>query len=456
MPRQGRVDAVRRLPAGNPAALTVFDIFYAAAGAAAALVGVPCGYARSSGHREERERVRGRLALASALAFPPAGDLRRVQFHGVSFGEVRLLPPLFRALREARCALEPFVTSTTATGLAEAKRLFPQLRVAPFPVDFPGCAARYFEATRPSGVVLLEWEIWPAFLRHAARRRIPVAVVNGRFSQKTERRYRMLPEYVRRRLAGISSFAMQNADYAERLASFGIPEERIVVTGNIKFDALPDPSKARNPQVEACLGRDASQAVFVAGSTHAPEEEIVARAWRRAGGQGGRLVVVPRHVERSDEVERILSSVLGGCARWSQWKASGSVAPTGRPVLVDTMGDLEDFYRVATAAFVGGSLLNERGGQNVLEPAALGVPVVHGPSVPNFTEEARILAEAGASRVAVDEEGLATAMRDLLADRALAARMGAAGIAAVAPHRGAAARTVDALRRARLVEWEHS
>ncbi len=440
---------ILRSRAGDPAAITVFDLAYGAIGAAAAAVAVPAGLLRSRRDPEQRRRLLGRLALD--LAVEPASAIEdRVVLHGVSVGEVRLVAPLLRALRDSGETVRELLTATTATGLQEARRRHQESPVRPFPIDFPTCAARFLDRLRPRSVLLLELELWPGFLRHAAKRQVPIAVVNGRISERTARRYGWLREYAARRLGDVRLFAVQGEAHAERLLALGVPPDRIAVCGNMKFDGLADPAKPPDAEIAARLRIDANDVLVVAGSTHAPEEDRIADAvarLRASGFPGLRIAVVPRHLDRIEEVVALLSRRLGRVERLSVLRSENrSVTSPTAPIVVDTVGDLEALYRFARIAFVGGSLENRRGGQNVLEPAALGVPVVHGPGMESFAEAAAILSEAGASRVVRNGDELAEALGRWLGDPDGARRAGAGGPRAVAPHRGAAARVVRELR----------
>jgi 3-deoxy-D-manno-octulosonic-acid transferase len=350
---------------------------------------------------------------------------------------------------------EPFVCATTPAGIGEAARLFPKIPRGVFPIDVPTCPARFLARARPAGIVLLELELWPLFLRSAAARAIPVSVVNGRISPRTARRYSWLREYAARRMAGISFFGMQTQEYADRVIALGAAAERVEVLGNVKFDGLPDPVAPRDLALAALLGFNDRDPVVVGGSTHDPEEGILAAAVARVRAKGRRdlrLILVPRHVDRADAIERAVAPILGTPKRLSALRAARTpVTDPTIPVVVDTIGDLESIYRFATVAFVGGSLRNDRGGQNLLEPAALGVPVLYGPDVPNFLEEARLLAEAKASVVVRSEDDLVRAISAVLFDRAATAARIEQGKAALEPHKGAARRTVEALLRRGLL-----
>lgn len=442
--------AARRLLFRDPKVATVFDVTYAAVCGLATLGALPLGYVKSRSDPFLRRRFWGRLGRGAELDAAPKGSFL---FHGVSVGEVKLVRPLLEAARQRGVNVNPVVSSTTAAGLAEAERQYPNLPRVVFPSEIPGCAARFLRRLRPRAVALLEGEYWPAFLRAAAVDGIAVTVLNGRLSARSAERFALLREYTARRFAGIQLFAMQNAEYASRVVSLGADPARVEVCGNVKFDALPAPGRPPELLTER-LGLASGDPLFVAGSTHAPEEGILARAVRSARAQGFprlRFVLVPRHVERADEIARAIEPIFGPCALWSHVKSAGEPPDPRRPLLVDTVGELLDFYRAARVAFVGGSLGNDRGGQNLLEPAALGVPVLHGPSMRNFEDAVALLGAAEGARTVGSEAELANALLELLANQETCERMAARARAALEPHRGASARMIEALLRRGLL-----
>jgi 3-deoxy-D-manno-octulosonic-acid transferase len=433
-------------PSFDPKVFTVFDAAYTAVSALAALAAIPAGYLTSRGDAARRERFLGRLGVVRGASPSWQG---RFLVHGVSVGEVKLVAPLRAAARMRGLELGALVTSTTPAGIAEAARQVPDLPFAVFPSELPGCAARFLRALRPRAAALLETELWPSFLRNAARLDVPVLVLNGRVSERSARRYGILPEYTARRLAGIRFFGMQSAEGAARVVKLGVPESAVAVCGNVKFDGLPAPGPA-GELLTRLLGR-AEDPLVVGGSTHAPEERLLAESVRRLRDEGFprlRLVVAPRHVDRAASVEGEIGPILGPPARWSSVKTSGQALDDSlRPLVVDTVGDLTELYRAATVAFVGGSLGNDRGGQNLLEPAALGVPLVHGPSVRNFADASACLQDARGARIASTGEELTTSLAECLRDPAAARAQADRARAALEPHRGAALRTIDELAR---------
>ena len=379
--------------------------------------------------------------LAPAKASPKRGP--RVLIHAVSVGEVKVAQVLVRELAYARPDLDLVISSTTNTGIDAALKTFTNGAVVRFPLDASWLVARFLDRVAPDLVVLVELEIWPSFLRAARRRGIPVAIVNGRATERSVRRWRRLGAS----FAGLDRLTLacvQNDEYARRFEALGVPRDRLVVTGNLKADCIRTGASDPGTELRRLLGPREGQRTLVAGSTHEPEERLVAAA---AGS--ARLILVPRHLERVPELVRDLES-LGREPQLLSRLRAGEAPDPSRPAIVDSMGELERVYALADVAFVGGTF-TDRGGQNVLEPAAQGKPVVHGPNVWNFAQEAALLECSGASVKVADEAGLERALRDLLADPAARERMARAGIAAVELQKGAAARTVRALLERGLV-----
>jgi 3-deoxy-D-manno-octulosonic-acid transferase len=424
-------------------ARTILHVVYDAAWIAAMLATSPFFAARSLASRPFARMVAERLALR----LPRRGTRRRVLVHGVSVGEVKGAAPLVRALAESQRDLEIVVSATTATGLEVARQLYPGLAIVRFPIDVSPCVRRFLRRVDPAAVVLVELEVWPNFLRECNRAGIPVAVVNGRITRKSFGQYlwfrRALPQFNR-----ISLFCVQLEEYAARFRDLGGAPERVIVTGNMKADGLARrDASALAPKVaelRARLGGRAGQLVVVGGSTHAPEELWLARA-RREGAPDARLVLVPRHPQRASEIARELASAGFGEPQLLTELRRGSERPDpARPALVDTIGELEAVYSLADIVFVGGSLI-AHGGQNVLEPAAQGRPVMHGPYVDNFQQEAALLEARGASVCVKDVGELGRRLGELARDPERRARMAAAGADAVRAQEGATALTLQAL-----------
>lgn len=393
-----------------------------------------------------RRSLPGRLGFARRAA---PGEPRPLLLHGVSVGEVKALRPLVALLRRERPGLEIAISSTTPAGLETARAAYPGLRVHAYPVDLPGATRRFLERVRPCAVVLAELEIWPNFLRGCHRRGIPVAIVNGRITESSVRGYRRVQRWLPR-FDRVALYGVQNERYAQGFLALEVPRERVVVTGNLKYDNLPGPAEDASFSASPWARWSRGAPLVVFASTHEPEELELARAWSASPASRGAIAaIVPRHPERSDRVAAALEREGLRPLRRSRLAAGADLA-AGSVLLVDTFGELEAAFRGARAAFLGGSLV-EHGGQNVLEPAALGVPVVVGPHVANFREEVELLEAAGGLRRAADAAEVIRCVESWLAEPAAAERTGRAAAAALASRRGAAQSTFAALERAGIV-----
>ncbi|MDX1501012.1 MAG: 3-deoxy-D-manno-octulosonic acid transferase [Thermoanaerobaculia bacterium] len=377
--------------------------------------------------------LRGRLGLDLP---DPAG--RPLWLHAVSVGEVGVAATLAAALP---AELPLLVTTVTPTGQERARALFAgRAQVAYLPFDLGPPVRRFFLRCRPAALVLAEGDLWPLVLRRARREGLPMAVVNGRVSDRSFARLRRLSGLVGPLFDGIAVFGVQTPADAERLRRLGVSEGRIVTTGNLKFETDEPPER---PELERLVGRlAAGRPVLVAGSTMAGEEESVLRAFTRlGGGERALLVLAPRHPERFDAVAARIEAAGLALARRS--------SPDGveRPsvLLLDTLGELASLYRHTRAAFVGGTLV-PTGGHNPLEAARFGVPVAVGPSMENFRAMAEEFDRRRAWARVAGVEDLAAIWRAWIEDPAEAERVGGLGERLVADNRGALARTLELLR----------
>jgi len=356
--------------------------------------------------------------------------------HTVSVGEtnaVRALVPLLTP--HARV----IVTATTDTGLSRARELYGQsCDVRRYPLDATFAVRRFLEAVRPDAVGLAELELWPNFVAACRRRGVPVAVINGRISERSFEGYKKLRPVLRRSFASLAAVGAQDAAYASRFVAMGVPEDRVAVTGSMKWDSAPDlPDEGvsdRAAGLAEAMGIDRQRPVLVAGST-GPGEEALILASTPAGVQ---LVCAPRKPERFDEA----AASMPGCIRRSSGARGG-----GDAFLLDTLGELGAAYELADAVVVGRSFGPVDGpvqGSDPMEPAALGKPVLTGPAHANFATVVSALCEAGALRV-VDSTDLGAALADLFGNGAEREAMGQAGLRCVAEHRGASARQASML-----------
>lgn len=405
------------------------------------------------GLRERLGRYREGLALQ-------LNGKRPLWIHAVSVGEAVVGSILAARLRERHPRLPLVVSSVTATGRQVAQERIPQVEaVIYFPLDFPGPVDRAMRTINPRLILLTEGEIWPNFLEACHRRQIPVLLVNGRVSERSFRRYRLVRPIFRRVLDRIALFCMREEGDAQRIIALGAAPERVVVTGNIKYDdeGFPGEVPAHLTPIAHLLN---GRLVWVAGSTHRGEEAMVLRAFTglRREFPEAILLIAPRHPERIPEVEVLLKeagmsfihrsalSIRAGGAESAEGAGGAGGAPIPPVILVDTMGELGYLYALATVVFVGGSLV-PAGGHNILEAARYRRPILFGPHMDNFAEIASaFLAEAGAYQVK-DLSELCGAVVELFRSPSLAARVGEGGYRVLSKARGAAERTLDLVER---------
>ncbi len=370
---------------------------------------------------------------------------RTVWIHAVSVGEVLAARPLVPALRERLPGHRLFLSTTTMTGNAVAKRAvrgIDGLFYAPF--DFPHPVRHALSVVNPSLLVLVETELWPNLIHEARRRGTRVAVVNGRISPRSLRRYLRARALVRRVLAEVDLFLMQGDAHAERIRAMGAPAERVRVTGNLKFDAV---EPGRVPERLARMLQPAAPSpcpLWIAGSTVDGEEELVLSAFHRVRQRvpQARLLVAPRHPERFEAVAPLVEAAGFRCLRRT---ALDPLAwQDGEVMLLDTLGELSQLYALASVVFVGGSLVPS-GGHNILEPAVAGKPVIVGPHMENFQEIAdQFRAEQAMVQVGSADE-LAEQVASLLLDDRRRLGLGERARELVVRNRGAVDRSTDAL-----------
>ena len=360
-----------------------------------------------------------------------------VWIHAVSVGEVQACAPLVGVLRQRYPELPLTVTAVTPTGAARARALFgnaAQVRYVPF--DLPGAVRRFFARVQPRLAVIVETELWPNLYRECARRRVPLVLASARLSARSVGRYRRLGALFRDTLSQAAVVAAQGAVDAERFHALGADPASTHVTGNLKFDfQLPPRTVERGARLREQYAP--ARALWVAGSTHGGgEEQALLEAQRRVRAlhPEALLVLAPRHPQRFAEVAALLHQAGASFVRRSQGAAAA--AQTCEVLLLDSLGELLDFYAAADVAFVGGSLV-PIGGHNLLEPAALGVPILTGPYNSNSEEIARLLIAGGAAEVVRDAATLGARVSALLANPEARVRIGAQGRASVDSNRGA-------------------
>lgn len=385
--------------------------------------------------------------LGERLGYTPLRfDGPVIWVHAVSMGEVQAAAPLIRELLRRHADRQLLVTTATPTGAARVKALFADsVRHAYLPYDTPGAVNRFLKRVRPHVAIVMETEVWPNLFRACTRRRVPIVMASARLSQKSERRLRWLSGLFQSVLTGDVTIAAQTQVDADRFIALGADPMRVPVVGNIKFDVEIPPDLA--PRGKAL--REAQfthRFVWVAGSTHETEEQVVLDAHMEVRERlpGALLVMVPRHPQRFAPVRQWLAAQ--GVA-FAVRSSGAAVSSSDQLLLVDTLGELLLFYAAADVAFVGGSLVPV-GGHNLLEPAALAVPVLVGPHNFNAPDIARLLfANGGALQVNTAQE-LSAAVVELALDARRRRDMGAHGIAIVTANRGALLEVLDLIGEA--------
>ena len=341
-------------------------------------------------HRKYITGLRERLGSLPKIDRQPV-----VWLHCVSVGETQAARPLVERIKRELPDHALVVSTVTLTGQKLARDLFGTqgARVVYFPFDWRWSVRRALNAIAPSVVVVMETELWPNFLRECKAREIPVALVNGRISRKSFQRYLKIRFFLRRVLECVSVAVMQSEKDAERIRALGMRQERVFSAGNLKFEAVGYTD--RKTDLKDRFGLEAGVPLVLAASTHAPEEKIVIESFKRLRESQpmARLMLAPRHPERFNEVaELVQGSGLSWARRTNTPAAEDKSAAV---ILLDTIGELTSVYSLATVVFVGGSIV-DRGGHNVLEPAAHGVAVVTGAHTHNFHAIVDLLNEANA------------------------------------------------------------
>ncbi len=390
-------------------------------------------YALVSAFRGKR-RAGIRERLGAYASEPRHHD---VWIHAVSVGEAAAARTVVDRLREQRPELTLVMTTTTVTGQATARQLFPGATLAYYPFDFSFAVRRFLDHHSPRVYVTMETEIWPMVTALCRRRRIPMMMANGRISDRSYPRYRRFRSLVRRVLGQYHALLVREELDRERFIGIGAPPERVQVTGNVKFDFQPDETPLEF-QAELQSLRE-SREVFIAGSTMEGEEEMLFPAFRRLIERNVLVIVAPRKPDRFDALGRQLDREGFACARRSRL---GERRGRVDLLLLDSIGELARLYRFAFASFIGGSLV-PTGGHNPIEPAAVGCPVTFGPHMSNFREIAAVLLASGAATEIRSADDLTAFAGRLLDEPQRQRELSRICTETIARNRGAASRTAD-------------
>jgi 3-deoxy-D-manno-octulosonic-acid transferase len=407
------------------------------------------------------ERMGFRFPAESRGGRSAGQQKKSIWIHAVSVGEVLAVLPLARQIKDKFPSLRLVVSTTTVTGqtLAREKMSFADA-VFYFPLDWRGPVCRGLAAARPAAVIVVETEIWPNFLRECRRADVPVIFVNGRLSEKSFRGFRRallfsagtLAGFLKRVLADATLFLMQSESDAARLVSLGAPSDRVLATGNLKYDLAEPAESPVSAWLAGELARSDRRPVVVAGSVLANEEKLVLQAFAQVEREFPRalLVLAPRKPEQFDNAAVIVTKTGRKLLRRRELSlngtASAALSAQGDVLLLDSIGELAGLYRLADAVFVGGSLV-PGGGHNILEPAAFGKVPIYGPSMENFREMSGKFLAAGAAIQVKSSEELGAAWAGLLREPERAARMGTCARELVDRNRGATERVLEHIER---------
>ena len=376
--------------------------------------------------------VRERFGFLPEL---PDAEGGRLWLHAVSVGEVGVAAILIPVLLKKKPELKIVLSTVTRTGRKEAGKISGVEQLIYLPLDFPVIVRSALKRIRPSMIALIETEIWPNLVAEAARRNIPVSIVNGRLSERSYRRYKRFRFFFSLVLKRFRDVLVRGEGDAGRFSDLGAPSVR--VSGNVKFDT---PAPLQEPP-HGAYGLGACRHVIVAGSTHPAEEkligEVLSSVYRKTPGVG--LLVAPRHLERVAQVEADLQNAGISPVRWSRIKDTGG---DHQAVILDVMGELADAYGWATMAIIGGSFI-PHGGQNPIEAARWAVPCLCGPHMENFAEVTREMVKQGGAIQLSGRENLETAVMKWLDDPVSRKRAGEAARWVVENNRGACERTAE-------------
>jgi 3-deoxy-D-manno-octulosonic-acid transferase len=392
-------------------------------------VSAPYWLIKPSARRKVLSAFRHRMGrLADAAEREP--DRPAVMIHAVSLGEVNATPALVRMLGTAPVPPYLIISTTTETGHARALELYrddPEVTVIRYPLDFSAAVTRVLDVLKPDIVVLMELEVWPNFLRACVRRDVPVVVVNGRMTPSSYRKYKMIRPVMAGMLRRLAGLCVQDETYANRFVDLGANPGRVLITGTMKFDTAAVAARVEgDEELATAVGLfPGAEPIWVCGSTGPGEEQIILRAYRELLARHSRLrlVIVPRHPNRFDEVAGLIEDARFRCVRRSHTQADGA-AVTGTaesavpPVILgDTMGELRKFYALADVVFVGRTLVDlgpRQHGSDMIEPAALARPVICGPFTANFAEAMNKFRDADAVIEVSDAADLAQTVSVLL------------------------------------------
>ncbi|MGZ3632861.1 MAG: 3-deoxy-D-manno-octulosonic acid transferase [Parachlamydiaceae bacterium] len=402
-----------------------------------------------------KNQYRQSLIRRFGVGFPQVskGNRRLIWVHAVSVGEVKAVANLVKQLKKQPDNPLILVSSITETGHAEAKRAIPEAEYHVYlPFDFYGVIAPIVKRVKPDQVVLCETDFWYHFLRVAKNNGAHISLVNGKLSDKSMERFKSVSFFTKRLFALFDVFCLQSAFYAERFKAIGIPQEKIVVTGNLKFDSRPTMlTQQQKADLMKQLGIREEDRVIVIGSSHDPEEKLLLGAinhlWKEIPSL--KVVIVPRHPERFDLVAKLIGETSIPYARYSDLQSSQQPI-NASIILIDTMGILGKCYQVADVAIVAGSYTSAVGGHNILEPLWFGVPMIYGPCMHTQPDLVEAVSSFNAG-IQAPIESVAEALRILLKDGKKVEELRQASSKLITAMYGSTNRSFEAVDRSRDV-----
>jgi 3-deoxy-D-manno-octulosonic-acid transferase len=395
-----------------------------------------------------RRGLRQRLGMYPRDVLEAMAGSRPIWLHAVSVGEVLSATRLAEELKGRFPQRKILLSTFTATGYEIARRAEVGDAVIFFPLDHPWIVRRALSLFDPCMLIFLETEIWPNFLRLAHRRGVPTLLLSGRLSPRSFRQYAALRIFFSEVVRRFTAVGMQSPEDADRIVRLGADPEKVWVTGSLKHASFDNNGAGPERAARALsgTGEGGARQVLVAGSTHEGEEEILLEVFLalKARFPALMMILAPRHPQRFAEVEKLLKRK--GLRYQKRSEMNGRVSSSAEVLFLDTLGELGDFYSIADIAFVGGSLV-DAGGHNLIEPARFRKPVLFGPYMTNFAEITAEIKRAGGGIEIRDRDDLVREIGGLLADRAMAKRVGELAYDVVVQDRGVVRRTMDLVSR---------
>jgi 3-deoxy-D-manno-octulosonic-acid transferase len=397
-----------------------------------------------------REGLGMRLGILPTKIVEVLRNKNIIWIQAVSVGEVMAIKGIISALHTNFPSYKLLISTTTPTGNRVAHTIVKEIgHVIYFPLDLSLIIRRVVRRLNPHLVIIVETEIWPNLISSLYKRKIPVILLNGRISAHAFQGYRIVKIFLKKVLDKISLFCMQTETDALRIRSLGAKDENLVITGNMKFDIFPQEVRFQTPGLETFLGLVSAGQLFVAGSTHKGEEEIILRVYKEIQDEfpSLKLLLAPRHIDRAAEIEKLITKYGLTSIRASQIKTCSLRGESAQSeiLLLDTIGELKSIYKQATVVFIGGSLV-KRGGHNILEPAIWSKVVLFGPYMFNFRDIIRPFLDNNAAFKVKDKEELKQVLRTLLNNPREREEIGIKAKRIVEERRGATERNIRLIR----------